>query len=100
MSSLPRSKAIPIITKLERFRAESYIRYQGEKLVKRFDAHSYYTLTKAMDSHNISRSRAGSCAEALRGIHQPTLLIGISSDFLCPVAEQRFMADHFAAGGI
>jgi homoserine O-acetyltransferase len=79
--------------KLDNFKAASYIDYQGEKLVKRFNAYSYWILTKAMDSHNVARNR-GTIQEALKNIHARTLLIGISSDFLCPVAEQKFLAEH------
>jgi homoserine O-acetyltransferase len=79
--------------KLDNFKAASYINYQGEKLVKRFNAYSYWILTKAMDSHNVARNR-GTIQEALKRIRAKTLLIGISSDFLCPVAEQKFLAQY------
>ncbi|HXC05589.1 MAG TPA: homoserine O-acetyltransferase [Bacteroidia bacterium] len=75
------------------YRAESYIHYQGEKLVKRFNAQSYHLLTRAMDSHHIGRNR-GSLESTLSSIQQPTLVVGISSDQLCPVAEQQFLARH------
>ena len=39
--------------------------YQGEKLVSRFNTHSYWMLTKAMDSHHIARGRKGTTAEIL-----------------------------------
>lgn len=44
-------------SKLENFKATSYQQYQGEKLVKRFNAYSYFILSKAMDNHNIERGR-------------------------------------------
>lgn len=75
------------------FRVSSYIHYQGEKLVKRFNAYSYWLLTKTMDSHNAARGR-GRMADVLRTIQAKTICIGISSDFLCPVAEQKEMAAH------
>lgn len=81
------------IHKIDDFKASSYINYQGEKLVKRFNAYSYWLLTKAMDSHNVGRNR-GSVIEALNSIKIKTIIIGISSDHLCPVAEQKFMAQH------
>jgi homoserine O-acetyltransferase len=81
--------------KLDNFKASSYINHQGEKLVKRFNTYSYWILGKAMDSHNISRNR-GVMQEVLRSITLKTLIIGISSDILCPVAEQKFMAEHIA----
>nr|WP_294991928.1 homoserine O-acetyltransferase [uncultured Sediminibacterium sp.] len=80
--------------KIDGFRASSYINYQGEKLVKRFNAYSYWLLTKAMDSHHLARKRGGDLIEALHRIKQPVLIIGIDSDILCPVDEQRFMKQH------
>lgn len=80
--------------KLDGFRAASYIEYQGDKLVERFSAYCYWLLTKAMDSHQIARGRGGDVEAVLQGIKQKTLLIGITSDILCPVEEQRHMAGH------
>jgi homoserine O-acetyltransferase len=80
--------------KLNDYKAELYIRYQGEKLVKRFNAYSYWHLTKAMDSHNVSRGRGGVLSEVLQQITQPCLLLGISTDMLCPIQEQEYMAKH------
>jgi len=73
------------------FKASSYQRYQGEKLAQRFDAYSYVALSKAMDSHNVGRNRA-SIEKALSQIESKTLVIGISSDLLFPLSEQRFLA--------
>lgn len=84
----------PDKNKLDHYKASSYMAYQGEKLRKRFNAYAYWTLSKAMDTHNISRGREGDCASVLAGIRQPVLLMGISSDRLCPPAEQEFMAAH------
>jgi homoserine O-acetyltransferase len=83
--------------KTDQFKAGSYIHYQGDKLVNRFNAYSYYLLGKAMDSHNIARGRGGDIEAVLRQIVQPVLLIGISSDILCPPQEQRHMAAHLPA---
>lgn len=80
--------------KIDGFKASSYLNYQGEKLVKRFNAYSYWLLTKAMDSHHLARGRGGDLIKVLQSISQPTLIIGIKSDILCPLDEQLFMADH------
>ena len=80
------------INKTDGFKAASYIRYQADKLVSRFNAQSYWLLTKAMDSHQIARHRADNAAAVLKTIQQPTLLMGITSDLLCPPEEQRKMA--------
>ncbi|MBC5994651.1 homoserine O-acetyltransferase MetX [Pontibacter cellulosilyticus] len=84
----------PDTEKTDNYRAESYIRYQGDKLVNRFNAYTYWLLTKAMDSHNLSRGRGRSIEQVLRQIKQRTLIIGISSDILCPVQEQVFISRH------
>ncbi len=74
-------------------RASSYQRYQGDKLASRFNAFSYWYLTKMMDSHDIGRNR-GSAEEVLGWIRAKTLVIGISSDLLFPTEEQIFLAKH------
>lgn len=78
------------------FRAASYQQYQGEKLVKRFNAYSYWYLTKVMDSHNVGRGRHN-IETALSEISANTLVIGIENDVLFPVSEQKFLASHIPA---
>lgn len=87
----------PDLQKTDRFKASSYIEYQGDKLVQRFNAQSYWLLTKAMDSHNIARGRASRANEVLKTIQARSLIIGITSDILCPVEEQRFLAQNMPA---
>ncbi len=77
-------------TKLENFKACSYQQYQGEKLVKRFNAYSYYILSKAMDNHNITRGR-GEAREVLSAIKCNTFVLGITSDYLYPLEEQQLL---------
>src|SRR5690606_29472053 len=79
--------------KTDDFLASSYQRYQGEKLARRFNAYSYVTLSKAMDSHNVGRNR-GTVEHALGRIKAKTLVIGIESDLLFPVEEQKFIAKN------
>jgi homoserine O-acetyltransferase len=74
--------------KVGSFRASSYQGYQGEKLVKRFNAWSYYLMTRVSDSHNIGRNRGG-VENALRKVQARTLAIGIKSDILFPPGEAR-----------
>ncbi|MCG8473867.1 MAG: homoserine O-acetyltransferase, partial [Cytophagales bacterium] len=80
-------------SKTDDFKASSYQRYQGEKLARRFNAFSYWTLSKIMDSHNVGRSRE-STEKALGSIRAKTLVVGVSSDQLFPIKEQRFLASH------
>ena len=83
------------IDKIENYKSESYQKYQGEKLGKRFNAFSYYLLSKGMDSHNVGRGR-GSIENALQRIKGKTTAIGITTDILFPVSEQQFIAENVA----
>lgn len=73
------------------FKASSYQRYQGKKLANRFNAYSYVSLSKTMDSHNVGRGRK-SIDAALECITAKTLVIGITSDNLFPTCEQKYLA--------
>lgn len=77
---------------VDNFRASSYQNYQGEKLVERFNAFSYWYLSKAMDSHNVARNR-GSVKSALSEIIAKTLVMAISSDMLFPVKESKQLVE-------
>jgi homoserine O-acetyltransferase len=88
------TQAEPDGERIEKHRVCSYQRYQGKKLVDRFNAYSYYRLTQALDSHNIGRGRDGGVTGALAHIQARTLLIAISSDLLFPVSEHQFMQQH------
>lgn len=81
------------LSKKEDFKASSYVNYQGEKFVKRFDAHCYYKLLNALDTHNVGRGY-DSVPDALQKIQAETLCIGIDSDIFIPVEEQKYLAEH------
>ena len=75
---------------------KSYLSYQGDKFLSRFDPITYVKLTEQMDTHDVGRSRGGAAA-ALATIKMPTLVIGIDSDVLYPVHEQEEL--HQMLGG-
>lgn len=79
------------------FSAQSYLRYQGEKFVKRFDGNCYIAITRKLDTHDVSRYRVSAdsqnpIADALAQIQQPTLVLGIESDGLFTFDEQKELA--------
>ena len=77
--------------KYDHFRASSYQQYQGLKLTGRFNAFTYWILSKAMDSQNVGRGRGG-IEKALKRIKAKSLFLGINNDILFPVAEQKMLA--------
>lgn len=79
------------------FQIESYLDYQGKKLAERFDAHSYIILTEAMDSHDVSRGR-GSFEEVLGRVATPVRVIGIDTDHLYSIHEQKELANLLKNG--
>ncbi len=66
-----------------RFTVESYLDHHAGKLVGRFDANSYLTLTRAMNSHDVGRGRGG-VAAALATVRARTLVVSVDSDRLYP----------------
>lgn len=88
------------------FSAQSYLRYQGEKFIKRFDANCYIAITRKLDTHDVSRHRypegeddqsldpVSALHHALSLIEQPTLVLGIQSDGLFTYAEQQELAAY------
>jgi homoserine O-acetyltransferase len=86
----PRDKVCVALTPDVTYAADNYQRYQGLKLVNRFNAICYYRLTQSMDSHDVGKVY-GSVEKALQRVTAKTLVIGIKSDVLYPIEEQEFL---------
>jgi homoserine O-acetyltransferase len=76
------------------FEVENYLRHQADSFVKRFDANTYLTLSRALTYFDLARQHGdGSLSRALQGVQARTLLIAFSSDWLYPpVASQELDA--------
>ena len=73
------------------FAVEGWLRHHGRALVDRFDANTYVTLTRAMDTHDVGRGRRG-WREALATVRVPALVVSIDTDLLYPPVEQEELA--------
>ncbi|SCZ90657.1 BZ3500_MvSof-1268-A1-R1_Chr1-3g02130 [Microbotryum saponariae] len=73
------------------FSAQSYLRYQGDKFVRRFDANCYIHLTRKMDAHDVGRGRPSN-PPPLSLAPPGALVIAISTDGLFTLSEQQELA--------
>ncbi len=71
------------------FEVESYLRHQGSTFVRRFDANSYLTITRAMDYFDLAAEHNGDLAAAFRGTRTRFFVASFSSDWLFPTTESR-----------
>jgi homoserine O-acetyltransferase/O-succinyltransferase len=80
------------------FEVESYLAYQGRKLVERFDANTYMYMTKSMDYFDLAAG-FDSVSEALAATDSRWLLLSFSSDWLFPTYQTLGLVDALRAAG-
>ena len=73
------------------FQVESYLRYQGEKFVNRFDLYAYLYLTKAVSYFDLVRAY-GSVESALSASNAKFLVLSIRSDWLYTPRQSKVLA--------
>ena len=81
------------------FQVESYLKYQGDAFVRRFDANSYLYISKAMDYFDLPE-RYGSLVQAFENVEAEFLVISISSDWLFPTPESKAIVKALKANGV
>jgi homoserine O-acetyltransferase len=74
------------------FEVESYLRHQGSTFVRRFDANSYLTITRAMDYFDLAAEHDGDLSAAFRNTRTRFCVVSFSSDWLFPTAQSRAIA--------
>jgi homoserine O-acetyltransferase len=82
------------------FEVESYLRYQADSFVKRFDANTYLYTSRALTYFDLARQYGGGdLAAAVAPIAARTLLIAFSSDWLYPPSDSERLAAALRAAG-
>ena len=71
------------------FEVESYLRYQGEKFSKYFDANTYLLITRALDYFDPARETEGDLARALQSATADFLLVSFTTDWRFAPARSR-----------
>ncbi|KAJ7078510.1 Alpha/Beta hydrolase protein [Mycena epipterygia] len=104
VSSLGSEPGAPPPSRPPIFSAQSYLRYQGDKFIARFDANCYIHITRKMDTHDIARGRVAPAtgvmdgdallAQTLAALPPRALVISIQSDGLFTPPEQALLATH------
>lgn len=70
------------------FEVESYLRYQGQSFINRFDANTYLYFTRALDYFDME-GQYGSLDKAFAAMEARALVIGFTSDWLFPPGQNR-----------
>ena len=82
------------------FEIESYLRYQADTFVKRFDANTYLYTSRALTYFDLAREYGnGRLVDAVRPISARTLLISFSSDWLYPPEASEELAAALTSAG-
>ena len=81
------------------FQLESYLHYQGDSFVRRFDANSYLYITKAIDYFDLANGHR-SLIEALEGTRSEFLVVSFTSDWLFPTYQSKEIVRALHANGL
>ncbi len=78
---------------------ESYLDYQAEKFMDRFDANSYLYLTRAMDNYDLAAGYE-SDADALAAFEGEALILSFTGDWHFTVCQSEEVAGAFRKAGV
>lgn len=71
------------------YEVQSYLRYQGQSFINRFDANTYLYITRAIDDFDLAASHGGTLEAAFAPMQAETLVVGFTSDWLFPPEQNR-----------
>jgi homoserine O-acetyltransferase len=90
----------------EDYQVESYLAHQGDRFCLQYDPNSYLYISKAMDLFDLTEEgedghegAVGTAPARLSDVRCPSLVIGVRSDILFPVWQQRELARGLEAAG-
>lgn len=81
------------------FEVESYLRHQGSTFVRRFDANSYLTITRACDWFDLASDYDGNLSGAFAGTRTRFCVISFTSDWLYPTSGNRVIVRALNGAG-
>lgn len=92
------SEGMPLLFK-GMFEVESYLQHQGSSFVRRFDANSYLSISRAMDYFDLAEECNGDLAEAFRRSSTRFCVVSFSSDWLFPTSQSRTLVRALTRAG-
>jgi len=81
------------------FEIESYLEHHAQKFTGQFDANCYLYLSRASDLFDVAEHGASVAAGLAKVRVKRALIIGVTTDFLFPIYQQRELAEGLAAPG-
>ncbi len=81
------------------FQVASYLEYQGQKFVKRFDANSYLRIMNAMDDFDLTSRAEGGLEAAFAAVRAKMLVVAVSTDWLFPPEQSKEIANALLRAG-
>lgn len=82
------------------FEVESYLQAHARRFVRSFDPNAYLYLSRASDWFDVAEYGGGNIATGLQRIHlKRALVIGVSTDILFPLSQQREIAQGLELTG-
>ncbi|GLZ38070.1 homoserine O-acetyltransferase [Actinokineospora sp. NBRC 105648] len=81
------------------FAVEGYLERQAQRFARQFDPNSYLYLSRCMDWFDLGESSGCATAAALARVEvEKALVVGVQTDILFPLRQQRQIADGLGAG--
>ena len=75
------------------FAVESYLEHQGKRFVERFDADSYFYITRATDYFDLSAHADGDLVKTFALTNAAFLVVSFSSDWLFPTWQSKRLVE-------
>jgi len=82
------------------FEVEAYLEHQALRFSEAFDANAYLYLSRAMDQFDLAEHGGGSLEAAFAAFGtRRALVLGVETDLLFPIDQQREIATHLENAG-
>jgi homoserine O-acetyltransferase len=82
------------------FAIQSYLEAHARRFVRAFDPNCYLYISRGMDRFDLAKHGSSNVEVLARSGVEQALVIGVTSDMLFAIAEQRALSEDFKAAGV